>query len=309
MTSVDGNDVLQNVEIAVEGNGQRNLLVGSTGFATLQDALNEAGTDDDVRLAAGSYTGTFNYSDDSLRVIAQAGAVINGTFTPSGSDGISVFGGDSADDITTGVGNDLIDGGAGVDTLAGGDGNDQYFVDAGDVVVEASGAGFDIVYAGTDYVLSAGADVEVLGTVDNTATTAIDLTGNELTNFVTGNAGANTLDGGSGSDVLWGRDGNDSYFVDSDDIVVEYDGQGLDIVYARSSHTLSFGMSVEVLGTADNTATTAIDLTGNELGNYVTGNAGANMLDGGGGVDYLEGRGGADTLRLHHRARRAAMST
>ena len=37
-TSSDGNDVLQNVEIAVEGSGQRNLLVGSTGFAGIQAA-------------------------------------------------------------------------------------------------------------------------------------------------------------------------------------------------------------------------------------------------------------------------------
>ena len=98
----------------------------------------------------GPMSGTFNYDDAGLTVIAQAGAVINATFTPSGSDGITVLGADAADDITTGAGNDLIDGGAGVDTLAGGAGNDQYFVDAGDVVVEASGDGFDIVYAGDE---------------------------------------------------------------------------------------------------------------------------------------------------------------
>ena len=32
--SSEGNDLLRNVEILVEGSGQRNLLVGSTGFAT-----------------------------------------------------------------------------------------------------------------------------------------------------------------------------------------------------------------------------------------------------------------------------------
>ena len=96
--------------------------------------------------------------------------------------------------------------------------------------------------------------------------------------------------------MLWGRGGNDSYFVDSDDTVIEYAGQGHDIVYARSSHVLHAGFEIEVLGTADNSATTAINLKGNELANYVSGNAGAKSIDGGAGADYLEGRGGADSF-------------
>ena len=297
-TSADGNDVLQNVEIAVDGDGQRNLLVGSTGFATLQAALNAAEADDDVRLAAGTYAGTFNYSDAGLRVIAQPGAVINATFTPSGSDGITVLAAGSVDHVTTGAGSDLIDGGAGADTMTGGAGDDQYFVDqAGDIVNEAVGGGYDIVYAGASYALAAGQSVDVLGTVNELATTAINLTGNELDNYVTGNAGANTIDGGLGGvDQLWGRQGDDSYFVDSDDTVVEYAGHGYDIVYARADHTLSAGFEIEVLGTVDNNASTAINLKGNELANYVTGNAGANTIDGGAGSDYLQGRGGADSF-------------
>src|SRR6185503_17271767 len=43
-------------------------------------------------------------------------------------------------------------------------------------------------------------------------------------------------------------------------------------------------------------ATTAIDLTGNELANEMYGNAGANVLNGGGGADYMLGFGGADTF-------------
>ena len=78
--------------------------------------------------------------------------------------------------------------------------------------------------------------------------------------------------------------------------MIEYAGQGHDIVYARASHVLAAGAEVEVLGTANNNATTAINLTGNELANYVTGNAGANVINGGAGSDYLQGRGGADTF-------------
>ena len=134
------------------------------------------------------------------------------------------------------------------------------------------------------------------GTVDNTATTAINLIGNSIDNYIVGNAGANTLDGGGGVDVLWGREGDDSYFADMDDVVVEYAGHGYDILYAGSDYTLVAGLSIEVLGTVDNNATTALRLTGNELDNYVSGNAGANVIDGGTGSDYLQGRGGADSF-------------
>ena len=105
----------------------------------------------------------------------------------------------------------------------------------GDQVFEAVNEGYDIVYAAASYALLAGQHIEVLGTIDNNATTAINLFGNELDNYVVGNAGVNTLDGGvGGADQLWGREGDDSYFVDSNDAVVEYAGHGYDIVYARS---------------------------------------------------------------------------
>ena len=110
----------------------------------------------------------------------------------------TIIGGLASDFLVGGAGNDILNGGAGIDTALGGAGNDQYFVDsAADVVIEDGGTGTDIVYASVSYVLAALASVEVLGTVDNTATTAINLTGNERANFVVGNAGANTLDGGS----------------------------------------------------------------------------------------------------------------
>jgi Ca2+-binding RTX toxin-like protein len=65
-------------------------------------------------------------------------------------------------------------------------------------------------------------------------------------------------------------------------------------VFASVSYTLGAGVQVEKLTTSSNTATTAIDLTGNELANYLAGNAGANVLDGKGGADTLLGLAGAD---------------
>ncbi len=104
-----------------------------------------------------------------------------------------------------------LDGGAGADTLAGGAGDDVYVVDsASDSVVEATGAGIDLVRvaiatAGGAYVLTDNVENAIL---DNTV--AFDLRGNALTNMLTGNAMANRLDGGDGADTLTGGAGNDT---------------------------------------------------------------------------------------------------
>ena len=137
--------------------------------------------------------------------------------------------------------------------------------------------------------------LEVLATIDNTATTAINLTGNELDNYLVGNAGANTLDGGGGVDQLWGREGDDSYFVDAAMSSSNMPATATTSSTPAPASRSGAGMAVEVLGTVDNTATTAINLIGNELANYLVGNAGANMLDGGGGFDQLWGRDGDDS--------------
>ena len=63
-----------------------------------------------------------------------------------------------------------------------------------------------------------------------------------------------------------------------------------------------------LLGRSIPASTAAIDLTGNELANTIFGNAGANMLDGKGGNDAADRLRRRRHLRLHHRARAAAMS-
>lgn len=130
-----------------------------------------------------------------------------------------MFGGQSNDtlnglagnDVLLGLGGgDLLDGGIGDDTLEGGAGNDRYLVDSGDTVVEPAGGGNDIVYARSSFVLTAGAEVELLAAVSASATDPIDLTGNELNNTIQGNAGPNVLLGSGGPDYLTGLDGNDT---------------------------------------------------------------------------------------------------
>ncbi len=296
VSSSEGTDFLQRTEIAVNGSGQRNLLVGGTAFASLQAALDAAQDNDNVRLAAGTYGGTVNYADSGLTVIAQSGAVINATFAPSAGQGITVLAAGAADHITTGAGNDVLVGGGGADVLTGGEGDDIYAVDnANDVVNESDGEGNDIVYALASYALAAGASVERLSSIDWSSTTALNLTGNGLSNLIEGNAGANVLNGGGGADTMVGFGGDDIYVVDdAGDLVIEAVGQGNDIVYALASHALAAGNEVERLSTIDWSDSTAINLTGNEFANLIEGNAGANILNGGGGADTLVGFGGDD---------------
>ena len=193
------------------------------------------------------------------------------------------------------------------DTMIGLGGDDRYFVDnAADRVLEAAGEGSnDRVLAAVSWTLEANSDVEKITTIDNLATTAINLTGNNLSQLIFGNAGANTLDGGGGGDVMLGLGGDDNYYIRNvADRVVEAAGDGNDRVFAAASFTLEAGSEVEKFTTVDNLATTAINLTGNELAQYLYGNAGANMLDGGGGGDVLVGLGGDDIYYIRNVADR-----
>ena len=105
---------------------------------------------------------------------------------------------------------DILDGGTGADVMDGGAGGDIYYVDnAGDVVREMPGGGQDALYTSASYMLSAGAPVETLGTMNYLGTEAINLGGNEFDNSLTGNNGNNILTGGAGSDYLNALEGND----------------------------------------------------------------------------------------------------
>jgi serralysin len=215
------------------------------------------------------------------------GTAPSGTTTPT-SDG--VFYGTS--------GADVIHGTTGADTMAGYGGNDTYYVDnAGDKVTEAVGGGTDKVLASVSYALSAGSEVELLATTDPSGTTAINLTGNEFAQYIAGNAGNNFIDGRGGADMLVGGAGNDQFYVDSaGDEVTEAAGEGYDVVRAAVSYSLAAGSEIEALTTTDHGGTGAINLTGNEFGQFIFGNAGNNNINGAGGNDTLDGGAGADAM-------------
>ncbi len=219
-----------------------------------------------------------------------------------GTAAINLTGNNLANTVFGNAGANVLDGAGGADTMVGFGGNDWFYIDnALDTVSESAGGGTnDRVLAGVSYTLGAGVQVEMFTTNDNLATTAINLTGNELVNAIYGNAGANVLDGKAGADTLVGFQGNDWFYVDNAaDAVFESAGGGTnDRVFAGVSYALGAGVQVEMLTTNDNLATTAINLTGNELANLVYGNAGANVLDGKAGADTLTGMAGSDTFRF-----------
>jgi len=202
--------------------------------------------------------------------------------------------------------NDMLVGTVGIDTLSGGAGDDRYFVDQdGDLALESSGHGNDRVLTGVSYVLATGSEIERLTTIDNFATTPINLTGNELGQYLFGNAGDNVLDGSAGADVMAGLGGDDRYYVDTAaDRVIEAAGEGYDRILSAVSWSLEPGSYVDKVTMIDNLATTALNLTGNDLSQYVYGNAGANILDGGGGGDVMVGLEGDDNYYIRNVADR-----
>jgi hypothetical protein len=215
--------------------------------------------------------------------------------------------GTAGDDVLTNrVEGGTINGLAGNDTMYGSAADDIFRVgEAGDVIVEGKGGGTaDRVIATVSYVLSAGAEVELLTTNSSGATVAINLTGNALHQEIFGNAGANTLkDGGGAADLLKGLGGNDTYLVyAAGTTVAEGSTGGTDRILAAVDFALGAGQYVETLATTNGSGTSGIDLTGNALAQSITGNAGANILsDGGkGAADTMTGLGGNDTYRVYN---------
>lgn len=229
-----------------------------------------------------------------------------GTISVAATTAINLTGNQFAQTITGNAGNNILSGNVmpyragGNDTMHGFAGNDTYRVfNAGDVIVENAGQGNDTVYAAASFALSADDSIEWLGTSSAADVTAINLSGNALAQTITGNAGNNALSSGAagGNDTMHGFGGNDIYRVyNAGDVIVENAGQGSDTVYAATSFALAADDNIERLGTILAAATTAINLTGNTLGQIITGNAGVNRLDGGLGNDTMFGFGGTDTF-------------
>lgn len=293
-TGTAGNDTLTgntNGDTLVGGAGNDSYIVNNSGVTVVE----APGGGNDTVLTSVSYA-----LPGSGVLVTGAEVETFATQNAAGTEAINLTGNLFSQSITGNNGDNIVNGGGGADTLVGLGGNDTFLVRGpGDVVIEGNGGGTDTVFTTVSYNLGVN-EVEVLSTVTNADTTAIDLIGNFATQTVIGNYGNNVLNGGSGGlDTLIGLRGNDVYAVgDSRTIIVENSNEGDDTVVAAIDYTLAAGVSVEVLAAQDRGGTAPLTLRGNELAQTIAGNEGANILDGGGGNDVLIGGGGADSFRF-----------
>jgi len=143
---------------------------------------------------------------------------------------------------------------SGVNTLAGGLGNDTYVVGAGDMVVEAGGAGVDTVVFSTgvegEYSTAGYVNVERFALGENTLSSS--LVGGTGDDDISGNLNNNILDGGDGNDILRDRAAH-ANFDDADQL---YGGNGNDtLISARGNDLLVGGRGDDTM--SGNTATFA----------------------------------------------------
>ena len=288
LTGLEGNDSL-------DGGAGADSMSGGAGSDTytVDDAADQVVETDpaasggrDIVRATISYTLPTN-----VEVL-----VLTGTAALNGN------GNSLANSLHGNIASNILNGGAGADTMAGGDGSDVYVVDnAGDVVYETNATvatgGVDLIKSTVAYTLPA--NVENLQLIGSNAASG---NGNALPNQLSGNSAANTLDGRAGADSMAGGDGDDTYIVDNSlDIVTEThaDASVGGIDHVKSGVTFTLSSHVEWLTL---TGSSAINGTGNELGNRITGNSLSNVLDGRAGADTLSGGAGNDTYLVDNLA-------
>lgn len=298
-------NALNNVII---GNSANNTLNGGAGIDILMGGLgNDLYVVDHVsdlvveNAAEGTDTVQSSVSYSLANHVENITLTGTAAASATGNDMNNLLTGNSANNtLNGGAGDDILNGGAGTDTLIGGIGNDIYVVDSTtDTITENTNEGTDTVQSSVTYTLT-NANLENLTL---TGTSAINGTGNALSNMIIGNSAVNTLtggagddwlDGGAGNDRLFGGAGNDTYTIDStSDVVTEAANEGIDTVRSTVTYTLGSTSNLEnltLLGAA------AINATGNALDNMLIGNSAINTLTGGLGNDWLDGGAGNDKL-------------
>ncbi|EFL89211.1 calcium-binding protein [Ahrensia sp. R2A130] len=138
-----------------------------------------------------------------------------------GSDDIASNGTEQRDLMFGNSGANYINGAGGADVMAGGAGNDVYTVENSyDAVVEASGEGYDNVYAKIDYIIPEDSEIESALLQGN----AVVLRGSNSDNQLIGNDGVNIIDGRGGTDYMLGLGGNDIFQITPENGAVDIIG-------------------------------------------------------------------------------------
>ncbi|MFN4341574.1 MAG: calcium-binding protein [Azonexus sp.] len=276
LTGNAGNDTLNGgtgADTMVGGVGHDTYVVDNTSDVITE--LAAEGTD----LVQSSVTYTLSTNVENLTLTGTT--AIKGT--GNSLDNI-LIGNSAANTLTGGDGNDTINGGSGNDTMVGGLGDDTYVVNVStDVVTEAAGAGNDSIQSAVTLTLTTNVENLVL-----TGTSAINGTGNTLSNLLRGNTAANTLNGSTGNDILEGAEGNDT-LTDTSGTALFNGGAGTD--------TMTGGASAEIFlgGLGNDTYTTAggndiiLFNKGDGQDTFATGGTGSDTLSlGGAGLSYAD---------------------
>jgi Ca2+-binding RTX toxin-like protein len=130
------------------------------------------------------------------------------------------------------------------------------------------------------------------------------ITGTSVGDRISGLGGNDIINGGGGIDDMFGGDGTDTYYVNVFNEFVTEDNAdtatgGNDLVnFTGTSGTFTLTANVERLILS---GTSAINGSGNDLGNTIVGNGAANILDGGVDMlgDLLQGGLGNDTYIIN----------
>lgn len=313
----DGNDAIDGGggDDILIGEGGNDTLTGGTGLNTLQ-----GGIGDDIYIIANGGDSVIEFGNEGTDEVRTALAVYTlasnvENLLATGSEGPFLGIGNTSNNVITGrqsrdqlygrEGNDTLnDGGGGnglEDTMLGGTGDDIYIVGVrGSSTIELAGEGTDEVRT-TFSVYGIQANIENLTFTDN-ATHGAGV-GNVLDNIIRGGTGTDDLFGREGNDRLYGgignantllgQEGDDTYYVEAvGDSVVEFAGQGIDLVWAFTN-VFTLPTNVERLFYSGTNAFTGI---GNAHDNILQGGIGNDFLSGLDGDDIIIGGGGADTL-------------
>jgi Ca2+-binding RTX toxin-like protein len=355
-TSLDSTTVsnFQNVDasalssaVTLTGSSSVNTITGGSGA----DTIDGGGGADIIAAGAGNDTVTYRGSESSIDggtgadtlVLAAAGGITAVNFSvAAGSDqttgdsvgitnfesidasilstAVTVTGSSSANTITTGSGNDIIDGGGGIDVISAGSGNDTVsYYGAESSIDGGSGtntlllkAAVTVNLGNTDVTSGDAPNVTNFQNVDASAlSSAVSLTGSSSVNTITGGSGADTIDGAGGADIIAAGAGNDSVTYRGTEVSID-GGAGTDtlvLAVAGGIAAVNFSVAAGVDQTSGDSVgitnfesidasilSTAVTVTGSSSVNTITTGSGADTIDGGGGADVISAGGGNDTV-------------
>ena len=284
-------------DISATGNSDNNILTGNDGANVLTggtggDLLVGGKGGDTYVFNAGDGTDTIDNTaaDNSTTMdVLQFGSGIAASGVTLARNGGDLVVKISASDSVTVADYFASDSDQKIDAIQFADGTawSQAYIDQQTAPQPTAGADSLVGCAGDDVIHGLGGNDTISGGTGND-----QLFGDAGNDVLNGDAGDDMLDGGTGSDQMRGGTGNDLYVVDSTtDTVTENLNEGIDTVQSAVTWTLGNNMENLTL-----TGSSAINGTGNALGNALTGNSAANTLTGGAGDDTLDGGAGADKL-------------